>query len=80
MCWSAKVKTPKVDTQKMRAVDPAPLTEEPKAVEFGTDDDNASGLSTEVATSGKKSVTVKKDTPNKEPSPKAKRMSVRGRL
>lgn len=79
MCWSAKVKTPKVNTQAMRAVDPAPLTEEPKAVEFGTDDDNASGLSTEVATSGKKSVTVEK-VPKTSQQSRAKKTSVRGKL
>lgn len=62
MCWSPKIKTPKVDTAKVRAVDPAPLTEEPKGILFGGDDDeNSSGTSSEVPTSGKKSLKVKLD-------------------
>lgn len=49
MCFSPKIKTPKVDTQAMKAVDPAPLTEEPKGVLFGGEDDtDATSTSSEV--------------------------------
>ena len=49
MCFSPKIKTPKVDTQSIRAVDPAPLTEEPKGVLFGGEDDtDATSTSSEV--------------------------------
>lgn len=61
MCFSAKVKAPKVDTAQVRAVDPAPLTDEPKGVLFGGEDDEDSGTSTEVPTGGKKSLKVKLD-------------------
>ncbi|QQG33603.1 hypothetical protein [Pectobacterium phage PcCB251] len=61
MCWSPKIKTPKVNTESMRAIDPAPLTEEPKGVLFGGEDENDSGTSTEVPTGGKKSLKVKLD-------------------
>lgn len=62
MCWSPKIKTPKVDTAKVRAVDPAPLTEEPKGILFGGDDDDRdNGTSSEVPTGGKKSLKVKLD-------------------
>lgn len=62
MCFSPKIKAPKVDTAQVRAVDPAPLTEEPKGILFGGDDDNASkteGLTSEV--SGRKDLKVKLD-------------------
>lgn len=61
MCFSPKIKTPKVDTNQVRAVDPAPLTEEPKGILFGGDDDIDSGTSSEVPTGGKKSLKVKLD-------------------
>lgn len=62
MCFSPKIKTPKVDTNQVRAVDPAPLTEEPKGILFGGDDDNIdNGTSSEVPTGGKKSLKVKLD-------------------
>lgn len=52
MCFSPKIKTPKtpkVDTQAMKAVDPAPLTKEPKGVLFGGEDDtDATSTSSEV--------------------------------
>ena len=52
MCFSPKIKTPKVDTQAMKtmkAVDPAPLTEGPKGVLFGGEDDtDATNISSEV--------------------------------
>lgn len=70
MCWSPKIKTPSVDTNKIRAVDPAPLTEEPKGVLFGgdSDDDATEGTSSEV--SGRKDLKVTKTAP-KATSPKA---------
>ncbi len=66
MCFSAKVKTPKVDTKAVQsAVAPAPLIESPKAVLYGGQDDDDdttdSGTSSEVS-SGKKSVTVEQKT------------------
>lgn len=61
MCFSPKIKTPKVDTNQVRAVDPAPLTEEPKGILFGGDDDTDNGTSSEVPTGGKKSLKVKLD-------------------
>lgn len=61
MCFSPKIKTPKVKTESIRAIDPAPLTEEPKGILFGGEDDNDSGTSSEVPTSGKKSLKVKLD-------------------
>lgn len=61
MCFSPKIKTPKVDTNNVRAIDPAPLTEEPKGVLFGGEEDNDSGTSSEVSTGGKKSLKVKLD-------------------
>lgn len=62
MCFSPKIKTPKVNTNQVRAVDPAPLTEEPKGILFGGDDDNTdNGTSSEVPTGGKKSLKVKLD-------------------
>lgn len=69
MCFSPKIKTPKVDTNQVRAVDPAPLTEEPKGILFGGEDDADAakdGMSSEVPTGGKKSLKVKlEDTPSK---------------
>lgn len=68
MCFSAKVKTPKVDTKAVQsAVAPAPLIETPQAVLYGGQDednttDSTSGTSSEVS-SGKKSVTVATETP-----------------
>lgn len=64
MCFSPKIKTPKVDTNQVRAVDPAPLTEEPKGILFGGDEDNTdkdTGTSSEVPTGGKKSLKVELD-------------------
>lgn len=61
MCFSPKIKTPKVKTESIRAIDPAPLTEEPKGILFGGEDDNDSGTSSEVPTGGKKSLKVKLD-------------------
>lgn len=57
MCFSPKIKTPKVDTNQVRAVDPAPLTEEPKGILFGGDED--SSTSSEV--SGRKDLKVERD-------------------
>ncbi|QXV78430.1 hypothetical protein bas67_0037 [Escherichia phage ErnstBeyeler] len=61
MCFSPKIKTPKVNTEQIRAIDPAPLTEEPKGILFGGEEDNDSGTSSEVPTGGKKSLKVKLD-------------------
>lgn len=64
MCFSPKVKTPKVDTNQVRAIDPAPLSEEPKGVLFGGEDEADApkdGISSEVPTGGKKSLKVKLD-------------------
>ena len=60
MCWSPKIKTPSVDTNQIRAVDPAPLTEEPKGVLFGGDDEKTTNDSGE-STSGRKSLKIAKD-------------------
>ncbi|UEW68677.1 hypothetical protein vBSEqdws315_26 [Enterobacter phage vB_SEqdws-315] len=61
MCFSPKIKTPKVDTNQVRAIDPAPLTEEPKGILFGGEDDSDSGTSSEVLPGGKKSLKVERD-------------------
>ncbi|ACF15708.1 DUF5476 family protein [Yersinia phage Yepe2] len=68
MCFSPKIKMPKVDTNQVRAIDPAPLTEKPKGILFGGDDTDApkDGTSPEVSTGGRKSLKVKlEDTPSK---------------
>ncbi|ADQ83181.1 DUF5476 family protein [Yersinia pestis] len=68
MCFSPKIKVPQVDTNQVRAIDPAPLTEKPKGVLFGGDDTDApkDGTSSEVSTGGRKSLKVKlEDTPSK---------------
>lgn len=49
MCFSAKVKTPKVDTNTIKAPDPAPLTEAPSGVAFGETDTTDDGTSSEVS-------------------------------
>lgn len=58
MCFKPKVKIPKMDTNQIKAPDPAPLTEEVKGVQFGGEDDDENGTSSEV--SGRKSVTINK--------------------
>ena len=40
MCWQPKVKVPKMDTNQIRAAEPAPLIEPPKSVVWGGDDEN----------------------------------------
>ncbi|WP_346781057.1 DUF5476 family protein [Yersinia pestis] len=70
MCFSPKIKVPQVDTNQVRAIDPAPLTEKPKGVLFGGDDTDApkDGTSSEVSTGRKslKSLKLKlEDTPSK---------------
>lgn len=83
MCWSPKVSTPKVDTNKARAVEPAPLTAEPTGVQFGNTEDNAVDNG---ETTGKESVTVETPSvPKEKPVEKsttstAKRTSVRGAI
>lgn len=59
MCFSPKIKTPKMDTNQIRAVEPAPLTQEVSNVAFGGSDEDNSTDSTEV--SGRKSLKVEKD-------------------
>ena len=69
MCFSPKIKTPKVDTDKMKAVDPAPLTEEPKGILFGGEDDTDAtdnGTSSEVGSSIKKAKVGLDDSSFKE--------------
>lgn len=55
MCFSPKMKVPKVDNTVVP--EPAPLTEEPKGIQFGGDEDSNS-TSSEV--SGRKSLKVEK--------------------
>ncbi|URY10678.1 virion protein [Shigella phage ESh1] len=60
MCFSPKVKVPKMDTNQIRAVEPAPLTQEVSSVEFGggsSDETDTEG--TEV--SGRKDLKVERD-------------------
>lgn len=82
MCFSPKVKMPKVDTNQIRAPEPAPLTEEVKGVEFGstdTDEKDTEGTSSEVKSgSGKSSLKVELDKGKSNGG--AKRMSVRSRM
>ncbi|WNV46650.1 hypothetical protein sekstaphage1_p27 [Escherichia phage Sekstaphage-1] len=64
MCWQPKVKVPKMDTNQIRAAEPAPLIEPPKSVVWGGDDEDTSVSSSEVASrpsSGKNSLKVKLD-------------------
>ena len=56
MCWSPKIKTPTVPTQTT-PIEPAPLTEEPKGIKFGGDDDT-------VAESGRKTLKVQPNKPS----------------
>lgn len=83
MCFSPKVKMPKVDTNQIRAPEPAPLTEEVKGVEFGsteTDEKDTEGTSSEVKSgSGKSSLKVELDK-KKTTNGGAKRMSVKSRM
>lgn len=57
MCFSPKMKAPKVDTTTVP--EPAPLTEEPKGVQYGEDEDSNS---TTPEVSGRKSLKVTKTT------------------
>lgn len=57
MCFSPKMKVPKADTTVVP--EPAPLTEEPKGIQFGGDDDSNT-TSSEV--SGRKSLKVTKSS------------------
>lgn len=59
MCFSPKIKTPKMDTNQIRAVEPAPLTQEVSNVEFGGSNEDNETEGTEV--SGRKSLKVEKD-------------------
>lgn len=58
MCFSPKMSVPKVDTTVVP--EPAPLTAEPKGIQYGGDADSNSSTSSEV--SGVKSLKVKTDT------------------
>lgn len=86
MCFSPKIKTPKIDTNQIRAPEPAPLTEEVKGVEFGAtsdnDDKDTEGSSSEVKPSGGKGgLKVELDSKSKAKSNGgAKRMSVKSRM
>ncbi|AZV02364.1 hypothetical protein Q19_32 [Pectobacterium phage Q19] len=56
MCFSPKVKVPQVDTNAVKAIEPAPLTESPSGVLFGGQEDNPKGSSSsEVGTGSSKS-------------------------
>ena len=57
MCFSAKVKTPKVET---KAAEPAPLTAEPTSVDFGGSQDDAETTGNDVSKGGRKSLQVEK--------------------
>lgn len=57
MCFSPKIKTPKVDTNQIVAPTPAPLTENATGVSFGGQDDGSKSSETGVA-----STTVEKST------------------
>lgn len=59
MCFSPKVKVPKMDTNQIRAVEPAPLTQEVSSVEFGGPSDETDTEGTEV--SGRKDLKVERD-------------------
>lgn len=79
MCFSPKIKTPKVDTKQMKAVEPAPLTDEPKGVLFGGEDDsNPTGGSSEVASgTSRKDAKIELDAPAKEKTSKKSNGGVR---
>ncbi|WMX18738.1 hypothetical protein YpEc11_26 [Yersinia phage vB_YpEc11] len=49
-----------MDTSQIKAIDPAPLTEEPKGVLFGGDDESKTDESG-AYTSGRKSLKIAKD-------------------
>lgn len=59
MCFSPKVKVPKMDTNQIRAIEPAPLTQEVSSVEFGGSSDETDTEGTEV--SGRKDLKVERD-------------------
>lgn len=59
MCFSPKIKTPKMDTNQIRAIEPAPLTQEVSSVEFGGSSDETDTEGTEV--SGRKDLKVERD-------------------
>lgn len=77
MCFSPKIKTPKVDTTAIP--EPAPLTEEVKGVEFGgTITDKKDDEGTEV--SGKSDLKVGLNKTKTTTNGGAKRMSVKSRM
>lgn len=85
MCFSPKVKMPKVNTQQMRAQDPAPLAEQVQGVQFGgsgnDDEDTGKETSSEVKTtkkSGKSSLKIELSKDSSKGG--AKRSSVKSRM
>lgn len=78
MCFSPKIKMPKVDTNQIKAPEPEPLTETVTGVEFGgskeTDKDSEG-----KSTSGKSSLKVEMDK-TKSSMKGAKRMSIKSRF
>lgn len=61
MCWQPKISTPKVQAP---AAAPAPLTETPKSIAWGGDDDDTSGESSPSSApkSGRGSLKIKLDS------------------
>lgn len=81
MCFSPKIKTPKVNTNSIQAPTPAPLTEEVKGVEFGGSDETKSEKDTDSTTSsksGRSSLKVKLNETAK--SSGGKKASIRSRF
>ncbi|QXV72997.1 hypothetical protein [Edwardsiella phage PVN09] len=59
MCFSPKIKIPQMNTNQIRAIEPAPLTQEVSSVEFGGSSDETDTEGTE--TSGRKDLKVERD-------------------
>ena len=59
MCFSPNITTPKMDPNLIRAIAPAPLTQEVSSVEFGGSSDETDTEGTEV--SGRKDLKVERD-------------------
>lgn len=71
MCFSPKIKTPKVDTNAMKAVDPAPLKDEPAGILFGGDDEDTSNKTSSEVGGSIKNSKVELDKPKDKQSNKA---------
>lgn len=80
MCFSPKIKTPKVNTNSIQAPAPAPLTEEVKGVEFGGSDETKSEKDSDNTSSksGRSSLKVKLNETAK--SSGGKKASIRSRF